>query len=500
VIKTFGLRRVPGIEAFVDLEKSYDAIVVGSGLGGATAAYGLVQEGLRTLLVEKGEFLSHPYDSEGPTGLYMGDVHGRRDKPFEYVGGQTKFYGAAMFRMRESDFCKIEHENGSSPGWPISYFDLETYYERAEILYRVHGSADGDPTEPPRANPFPYPAIDHVLPVAQVVKRLRRAGVSISYLPKGLDYGPNGRCTLCSTCDGYYCTLDAKMDAEIAAIRPALATGLLTVATGTECLRIETRTDGKSVLGLLVKRAGVEYLLRSDRVIIAAGLPHTALLLRRSHTDLHPEGLGNQGGALGKYMSGQSMGTIFPLLGTSAIAPAHVKTFAMNEFYHGSPEWRYPMGTLQVTGQLPFWRLATPIGRPFAFLLGQISLMCIYVTEALSTRETGYHFEGDRIVSKTPPIQNARSFAAMRRAAVDAFRRAGYFSIAPRSVPYSKSECGTARFGDDPSTSVANQTCQVHGVTGLYIADASVLPSAGAINTGLTIAALALRTARSASV
>jgi choline dehydrogenase-like flavoprotein len=128
-------------------------------------------------------------------------------------------------------------------------------------------------------------------------------------------------------------------------------------------------------------------------------------------------------------------------------------------------------------------------------VLGKISFMCIYVTEALGTSDTGLRFEGDEIVGEVPPIYNVRSFRQLRAACVQAFRAAGYRTFAPRTNPIAKSESGGACIGDDPAASVADPNGAVHGVSGLYVADASVLPSVGAVNTGLTIAALSLRTA-----
>src|SRR5205085_2651492 len=105
----------------------------------------------------------------------------------------------------------------------ISYADLEPYYCQGEEMYRVHGKVDS--MEPARSAPFPFPEIEHEPYIDRMVKRIKAQGVSVSYLPKAVDYGPNGKCVLCNTCDAYYCQRDAKMDAEIAALRPALATG-----------------------------------------------------------------------------------------------------------------------------------------------------------------------------------------------------------------------------------------------------------------------------------
>jgi choline dehydrogenase-like flavoprotein len=478
-----------------DFDRLYDAVVVGSGLGGGTAAYELTRLGARTLLVEKGEFLERAPASTGRVGVYIDDIRQPASNQLSYVGGATKFYGAAMYRLRESDFGSVVHEAGMSRPWPISYDELEPFYDQAESLYRVHGSVGHDPTEPPHHRPYEWGDVGHVPQIQQLVDDLRAAGFPVSPIPKAVDYGPEGRCVLCPTCDGYYCTRDAKMDSEIAAIRPGMQTGLLTTATGTECLKVLADPAESATTGVLVRRAGVEHRVRAKTVVVAAGVPYTAGLLRRSRTPRHPDGLGNAGGALGRYMSSQVMGPLFPLLGPSAARPAHIKTFALTSFYHGSTTWPYPMGSLQATGQMPFWR-GQPWHRwPVARVLGKISFMCIYVTEGLGTSETGLRFEGDKIVGEVPPVYNIRSFGELRSECVAAFRAAGYRTFAPRIKPLPKSESGGACVGDHPRGSVADANGEVHGIRGLYVADASVLPSVGAVNTGLTIAALSLRTA-----
>src|SRR2546426_5263843 len=204
-----------------ETRRGYDVAVIGSGLGGSTLAYRLAQRGLHVLVVEQGDFLRRPpRRPNDPVGLHIRSFDPRPT----LVGGPTKFYGAAMYRMRERDFQATRHEAGESPAWPITYADLEPYYSEAERLYRVHGARDGDPTEPPRSVPFPYPPLPHAPMVSTMVDRLRDSGTCGSPMPRALDYAAGGKCVLCPTCDAYYCQLDAKMDAEIAALRPALGT------------------------------------------------------------------------------------------------------------------------------------------------------------------------------------------------------------------------------------------------------------------------------------
>jgi choline dehydrogenase-like flavoprotein len=474
--------------------QSPDAVIIGSGAGGSTLAYQLARNGLKTLLVERGgRVRPRPDSGSPPKGHFLYHEVADASQPLSCVGGRTKYYGAALYRFRESDFLEVQHERGVSPAWPIRYGDLAPYYDQAEALYRVHGAAESDFTEPPRDTPFPFPPLPQAPLIEAFATRLQRAGAQISPIPRALDYRAGGPCTMCSTCDAYYCALDAKMDAETAALWAAQATGNLQLASETECLRVLTDASGTRARGVVLRGAEGETIVECPIVVVSAGLPGSALLLRQSRTDRHPEGLGNGSGSLGRYLAGHAVGMVFPILGLKKLGAVHTKDFAINSFYHGATDWRYPLGVIQTGGQTPFWTVAGRLQRPIAKLVGERSITCFYMTEALPTRESGFVFDGDKEGTKTLPTYNLASFAKLRRIAVSLFREAGYVSLARRREPYLWHETGTARMGDDPRTSVVDRDCQVHGISGLYVMDASVLPTAGAVNTGLTIMALALR-------
>src|SRR5688572_12781547 len=222
------------------LKRVHDAVVIGSGAGGSTVAYRLAQQGHHVLIIEKGDYIQHLRpDLSTPEARFYPNFNG-----MSVVGGPTKFYGAALYRMREIDFRATRHEAGESPAWPIEYGELEPYYCEAEELYGVRGAAQGDPSEPRRSKPFPHAPIPHHPTVQRLVNRLQTTGNSVAPIPRAIDYGPNGKCRLCGTCDAYYCQYDAKLDAEIAALRPALRTGRVDLMTNTECLRILTDSTG----------------------------------------------------------------------------------------------------------------------------------------------------------------------------------------------------------------------------------------------------------------
>lgn len=470
--------------------RSYDAIIIGSGAGGATLALRLVQAGRRVLVVEKGDWYK---PRPGEANDYLYDIHGVADA-FSYVGGKTKFYGAALYRYRESDFREVQFETGVSPAWPFGYDELEPYYDEAEKLYRVHGSPDGDPSEPKRATAYPFPPLPHDPVVAKVIARLEAKGFPAAPIPRGLDQGPGGACVMCAACDVHFCKRDAKMDAETAALRPALATGLVDLMTLTECEKVLLTPDGKRAEGVMLTRNGQSYRVLSDTVVVAAGAPQSALLLRRSRTDRHREGLGNGTGQLGRRVGAHSTGTVFPLISLARLGDRHTKTFGLNLWYDGAKDWPYPLGVAQIAGQVPLWRMAGRLKQPIVKEMAEHSLTVIHMTEALPDEGTGWAFDGDKIGAYTPPRHQAKTYAKLRQLTEQAFQKAGYPVIpAPRPVAFWH-ETGSAVMGLDENTSVVDPSGAVHGISGLYVADASVLPTAGAVNTGLTIIALAMRT------
>ena len=117
---------------------------------------------------------------------------------------------------------------------------------------------------------------------------------------------------------------------------------------------------------------------------------------------------------------------IFPFVSLAKLPPIHTKTFAINSFYEGAPDWPYPCGVIQIAGQMPFWDEARRPLRPIARLIGEHSFMCFYMTEAPPSRDAGLIFDGDRVVGQTEPPHNLETFNHMRKLTFDVFRRAGY--------------------------------------------------------------------------
>jgi choline dehydrogenase-like flavoprotein len=474
--------------------RAADVVVIGSGPGGSTLAHAMAERGATVVVVEQGDMLHPDPNRPDVPSISMLDVPGGADR--HVVGGPSKYYGAALYRLRERDFEAADTETGESPAWPIRYWDLEQFYAAGERLYGVRGSPEGDPSEPPRSGPYPHGPVLHEPYIAAVVARIRRQGVSVSYLPKAVDAGPGGRCILCGHCDGYYCQRDAKMDAEIAALRPAMATGRVRLLTRTRCLRILTSPDGRRASGVLLQRNGQTFTVQAGTVAVAAGIAQTPVLLRRSASAAHPDGIGNHTGCVGRYLAGHMAGFLFALEGPRRLPPLHQKTFAINQFCAAPPDWPYPLGVIQASGRLPLWRYVPAPVAPAVRFLAERSLTCILMSEAVPSRESGFTFSGEAIVRTQQPGLNRKTFLRLRRTALDIFKAAGFRVVVARRKPAQVwHPVGTARFGEDPATSVLDPECRLHGMTNLYVLDSCVLPSAGAVNTTLTVIALSLRAA-----
>jgi choline dehydrogenase-like flavoprotein len=490
------LRQLYAAHAPKELRRHYDAVIIGSGPGACAAAYRLAHGGRKVLVVERGDVFEPdvpPPNEE--KGWYLNDHVAAGENASRFLGGQSRFYGAAMYRMRASDFAPRQHETGISPAWPFDYSTLEPYYGEAERLYSVHGDPPSDPTEPPRSASIPHGPLPHSPVVNGCVQRLQASGTVVSSIPRSIDYGPSGKCVLCPTCDAYACSLDAKFDAENSTLRPALGTGNLEVALRTECLRLLVEKGGDRVLGAVLNFNGAERAVYADQVLVGAGLTGTVQLLWQSRTAEHPEGIGNSHGNLGRNLGGHWTGFIFPLLSWRRQPANHTKTFSINTAYDGASDWPYPLGIVQVAGQMPYWRFSSRLTRLPARLLAQRSLMCFYMIEAIPDESSGHPITASGVGPRTDPRLALQTFEKARQRAAEAFRAAGYLVVARRGVPSLWHEVGTARMGVDPRTSVCNADGKVHGMTNLYLADASVLPSAGAVNTCLTIVAVALKTA-----
>jgi choline dehydrogenase-like flavoprotein len=479
-----------------------DVAIVGSGVGGATLAWALRESGARVLVLEKGDYLPRERENWSARAVFQQgryknsepwlDGAGREFVPgnYHYVGGSSKLYGATMPRLREADFGAVEHADGVSPAWPIGYDELEPFYGEAERLYWVHGDG-GDPTEPRRSTPYPFPPLEHEPPIAGVADGLRRQGLHPFSLPQAVDWRSGGRCVLCRTCDAYPCMVDAKGDADICAMRPALQSPTVDLLTGADVRAVELGADGK-VARLRVRRGGSDVEVCAARYVLAAGAVNTAALLLRS-------GVANSSDQVGRnYMAH----TCSFVVGVRPGRDPHLtfsKTLGLNDWYHAGPDNPHPLGNVQGLGKLQGPTIK-PARRwvPLAVLeaLTRRSVDFFVETEDLPLSSNRVVLDGSRVRLLWRPT-NVGPHAELVRRMSRALRRCGYPLIFTQrlGIEATSHQCGTARMGEDPATSVVDPRCRAHDVENLWIVDSSVFPSSAAVNPALTIAANALRVA-----
>jgi choline dehydrogenase-like flavoprotein len=505
----------------------YDVIIIGTGAGGGTLAHTLAPSGKRILLLERGNFLTREMDNWDPGQVFVDGKYISPDTwydddgtPFQpqvhyFVGGATKMYGAALYRLRPEDFGEIRHVDGISPAWPISYADFEPWYTKAEWLYHVHGAHGEDPTEGPWSREYPWPAVAHEPRIQSISDALSQAGYSPFHAPCGILLNeadrPASTCIRCATCDGYPCLVHAKSDAEVIAVRPLLDLPNVTLLVNSEVIRLQTDAAGKTVTGVLVDHGGdgKEEVYSGDIVVLAAGAANTAKILLRSASDAHPAGLANGSDQVGRnYMFHDSKAVSG--FGAEPNDTVFQKTLGLNDFYVAGDGREWPLGNIQMLGKsnaaamkgeephltklVPHWSLAEAAHHAVDFWLTTEDL-------PLASNRVTVDANGNIHLAHTGTNQTEASglYEEMRKilnhlglAKHHVLHKSFYMSM---NIPIAgcAHQAGTCRFGADPATSVLDVNCKAHEVDNLYVADTSFFPSIGAVNPGLTAIANGIR-------
>jgi choline dehydrogenase-like flavoprotein len=503
----------------------YDVIVIGSGAGGGTLTHALAPTGKRILLLERGDFLPREPQNWDSKSVWV-DLRYRNPgkwtdadtgteftpKQHYYVGGNTKFYGAILFRFRERDFGPIQHVDGVSPAWPMDYADFEPWYTRAEHLYHVHGQRGADPGEPPSAAAYRYPPLSHEPRIAQLEVDLVKAGLHPFPLPVGLIYDESAPqfspCIRCATCDGYPCLVNGKADAHVVCVEPALRYPNVTLRTRTRVVRLDTDGPGRVVSRVVAERDGQAEEYSADLVVVSAGAINSAALLLASASERHPEGLGNASGVVGRHLM---MHNNSSLIAFSKIPnPTRFqKTLGVNDFYSGDPDgdgsWPYPLGAMQMLGKSDAVLIgfdAPEAGDPadlarhamdFWLTTEDLPLPGNRVTldrdDRIRLRYTQTNAEAHRRL-----IGKFKSLLSAMQCREDVLP--GYSYLGGRlGISAVAHQNGTVRFGTDPTTSALDLNCRMHELDNLYVVDSSFFVSSTAVNPTLTIIANALRVA-----
>jgi len=470
----------------------------------------LCENGARVLILERGTIVPREPDNWSVDAVFFQkkykakdtwlDRHNNMFDPGMYynVGGSTKFYGAAMFRLREADFEDLEHKDGVSPAWPYGYAALAPYYDEAERIFTVHGDDSMDRTSPRRGAPFPYPPVPSEPIVAQMAQKFQRQGLSPSALPLAVKSGTAGTCILCKTCDGFPCKIAQKSDAEMCGIEPALATGRLDLMTGAFARRLLTTPDGKRVTAVEFEHDGEVKWRSAPFFIVSCNAVNSAALLLRSASSSVPDGLANSSGVVGRHYMVHNQTA---LMGLSHRTNTTVfqKTLALNDWYFGDGAFRWPMGQMQMLGKLQGGMLTANVPYLPEFLSDRVAnhgMDWIGLSEDLPDPDNRVTLDGGHI-KLSVSLNNLEAHLELVRRMKGALRRAGYPIVVAKSLVSHATahQCGTVRMGNDPAESALDSFCRAWDQQNLFVVDASFFPSSAAVNPALTIAAQALRAA-----
>lgn len=503
----------------------YDVVIIGSGAGGGTLAHRLAPSGKKILILERGDWLPREARNWSVADVFQENRYVSAETwylpdgtPFQpqvhyFVGGATKVFGAALYRLRQEDFGPIRHYGGVSPAWPISYDELEPYYTEAEQLYQVHGEHGIDPTEPRSSAPYPAPPVSHEPRIAQLAEDLRKAGYRPFPAPAAVMLNEANmaysRCIRCQTCDGFPCLVHAKSDAEVIAVRPALEHRNVTLLRNAHAMQLETDPTGSEVASVVAEVAGAPLRFAADIFVVSCGAANSAALLLRSANDAHPQGLANGSGQVGRnYMFHNSQAVL--ALSLTPNDTKFQKTVALNDFYFGMDNFPYPMGNIQMIGKTlgGMYRAEKPL---LTALIPNRTLDYIarhavdfwLTTEDLPdpNNRVTVDREGKLTLTYTPNNQVPQQKLYQKlRSMLTAIGLQEHHLVARDLYMHNDialagcaHQAGTCRFGNDPNTSVLDRNCKAHQLDNLYVVDTSFFVSIGAVNPSLTAIANALR-------
>lgn len=498
-------------------DRQYDVIIVGTGAGGGTLAQKLAPTGKRILILERGSVMALEDQNKADVSVYKKKQY-RADEqwydkdgePFtpqmKYaVGGNTKIYKASLMRMRDRDFEAVTYQDGITPEWPIKYADWEPYYTAAEQLYQVHGNSQNDPTEPAHSQDYPFPAVEHDPVIQPFVAQIKERGLHPTPLPMSLtkqDDDPTG-------------------DAEVFGVNYALKHDNVILKMNAKVVELHTNVTGTEISGVQAEVNGQTFLFKANIVVLSCGAINSAALMLDSANEKHPNGLANSSDQLGRNLMKHLM-TVIVERGAADNDGTFAPSVSVNDFYWGDDYFDYPMGHIENSGGLLqdiVFAESPPLLSVLAQFLPGAGL------QQLVKRSIGWWAQTGTLPNPNNRIywQESKRFDGLRRKKLryeftpnnlEAHDRLVYRWMGVlkdmedtgmglrQSTVYPRGEtptqvvgyqCGTARMGLDPKTSVLDINCRTHEIDNLYVVDSSFFPSCASVGPALTVMANALR-------
>ncbi len=507
----------------------FDVIIIGSGAGGGTLAQRLASTGKSILILERGEHIpreAQNWDAKAVFVEHRYRTHeqwlDKDDKPFTpnthyWVGGNTSFYGAALMRMRGTDFGEVRHAGGVSPAWPVSLTDMAPYYAEAETLWQVHGSRGDDPTEEGHEPPYVHAAIVNDPDIERLKGHWQSQGWKPFSLPLGVKLNPDNpvtsKCIKCRTCGGFPCLLKAKCDARSIAIEPLLSLPNVTLLTGHKVVKLETDASGKTVTEVVCQTEHGEERWRGDIIVVAAGAANTAALLLASANAAHPTGLANGSDQVGRNYMFHTL-TAMVSISPSPVDVQFPKTLAVNDFYHKDPRggFDWPMGHIQLLeymsgqtleGELSDWLPPSLVPDALTNTIAARLISMLVISEDLPDPANRITLTPEGRIKLNYTHNNMdghERLVEVLKTSLDGFSDSAHplsqhhFQFDSLLPLYGTAhQCGTVRFGTDPQSSVLDPWCKAHQLDNLYVTDTSFFVSSSAVNPTLTTVANAMR-------
>jgi choline dehydrogenase-like flavoprotein len=489
---------------------SPDIVIIGSGMGGATIAAGLAGSGAKVTILEKGERLLDSPETRDARAIFQRghfrpkemwlDAEGKPFNPGNYhvVGGNTKFYGAVLFRYRREDFAELEFPGGGvSPAWPFPYEELEPWYSRAEQLYQVRGTTDEDPTEPFHSKDYPFKPVPDEPAIARVRERLKLVGLHPASLPLGVDID-RWLARARTPFDAYPDTLTGKMDAESCGLAAALKDPDIDLQTGADVVRLETDEKNR-IASIVYRQKGEEKRLSPKLVVLSAGAIRSATLLLSSADGRNPNGLANSSDQVGRNFMNHNATFMLAVDPRTVNDSVYQKTIHFNDFYFDDGRGSGPLGQVQLLGRVTGQILKSRLRAVPEFALNMLSRRSVdwyLVSEDLPRKESRVRLDGSQVILEWR-FSNMKAHETLVARVKERMRAAGYPILPSQLVDgrLPSHQCGTTRIGNDPSGYVCDPWCRSFDHKNLFIVDAGFLPTSAAVNPSLSVAAQALRVA-----
>jgi choline dehydrogenase-like flavoprotein len=385
----------------------------------------------------------------------------------------------------------------------------ENYYQQAEKLYSVHGQRGIDPGEPFAYSEYPLPPLPYEPLIKDLEGKLQQLGLRPFPLPMGVklpqDYTASEAPVVLENFDGFPDLTDSKADGQVMCLRPALKNKNVTLMTHAYAEKLLTDIKGNKVKEVLVWINGEKIKFSADIFIVACGAVNSAALFLRSASEMHPNGLSNSSGQVGRNLMLHHNGCLVAFTNKKNDC-VFQKSLGIADFYHGTNDCEFPLGEIQLMGrndpETILWMGETLFPGKSYSELKEKSIDFWLTAEDLPSIDNRVTLRNDGAIKVSYTRTNYKAYQKLQDKLKEIFVKLGELDPDYKDVKWGgydldisgmSHQNGTLRFGKNPKASVLDLNCKTHDLENVYVVDASFFPSCGAFNPALTIVANALR-------